>query len=140
MVQTVSRLALEGGPQAVTLPPGDRWQSISDAEVDAVTETLRSGSIYAPTATFEREFAALVGTKHALAVCNGTASIHSALFPVGVRPGDEVIVPSYTWHASITPIMHRGAHRSFVKWTNIPSPPTPRISAGVLRRAPRQWW
>jgi perosamine synthetase len=108
MVDTATRLALEGGPRAVTLPPGDRWQTISEAEIAAVTETMRSGSVYAPTAQFEQEFASFTGAKHAVAMCNGTATIHSALFACGVRAGDEVIVPSYTWHASITPIIHCG--------------------------------
>ena len=80
MVQTAAQLAIEGGPRAVTLPPGDRWQTISEAEIAAVAETMRSGHVYAPTALFEQEFAAFVGAKHALAMCNGTATIHSALF------------------------------------------------------------
>jgi perosamine synthetase len=106
--RTLEKLALEGGPKAVTVPPGDRWKAISDDEIAAVTETLRGGNVYDPTDLFEREFARYVGTRHALALCNGTATIHSALFATGVRRGDDVIVPSYTWHASITPILHCG--------------------------------
>jgi len=102
------RLAIEGGPKTVTVPPGDRWQHISDAEIAAVTETLRSRDVYAPTRLFERAFADFVGARYAVALCNGTAAIHSALFAAGVRTGDEVIVPSYTWHASISPILHCG--------------------------------
>ena len=108
VAQVATRLALEGGPKTVTVPPGDRWQTISDGEVAAVTEALHGADLYAPTAQLEREFAAFVGTKHALGLCNGTAALHSALFAAGVRAGDEVIVPSYTWHASITPILHCG--------------------------------
>lgn len=108
MVQTAERLAIEGGEKTVTLEPGDRWQTISDAEVEAVVAAMRAGNVYAPTPLFEQEFASFVGAKHALAMCNGTATIHSALFAAGVRHGDEVIVPSYTWHASITPILHCG--------------------------------
>ena len=58
---------------------------------------------------FEEEFRQLVGTRYALATCNGTAAIHSAVFAAGAREGMEVIVPSVTWHASITPILHCGA-------------------------------
>lgn len=103
-----ARLAIDGGPKAVTVPPGDRWEHISDAETAAVAETLRSQNVYAPTALFEREFAAFVGARFAVALCNGTAAVHSALFAAGVRAGHEVIVPSYTWHASISPILHCG--------------------------------
>jgi dTDP-4-amino-4,6-dideoxygalactose transaminase len=108
MVQTAERLALEGGAKTVTVPPGDRWQRISDAEVEAVVAAMRGPNVYAATPQFEQEFATFVGAKHAVALCNGTATIHSALFAAGVRAGDEVIVPSYTWHASITPIVHCG--------------------------------
>src|SRR5439155_10791281 len=108
MTLTASRLAIAGGPKTVTVPPDDRWQVISDAEREAVEEALRSPDLYAPTARFEREFRDFVVTSHALALCNGTPALHSALFACGVRAGDEVIVPSYTWHASITPILHCG--------------------------------
>jgi dTDP-4-amino-4,6-dideoxygalactose transaminase len=42
-------------------------------------------------------------------MCNGTATLHSAYFAVGVGPGKEVIVPSYTWHATATPVLQCGA-------------------------------
>src|SRR5687767_10854541 len=102
------RLAIDGGPKTVTVGHGDRWESISEAEIEGVVETLRGKNVYGSTDLFEQEFAAFVGAQYAVAVCNGTASIHSALFAAGVRAGDEVIVPSYTWHASITPILHCG--------------------------------
>jgi perosamine synthetase len=105
---TGKRLAIEGGPQSVTVPPGDRWPRVSEEEIAAVGDTLRSQDVYAPTTLFEQEFAAFVGATYAVALCNGTAAIHSALFAAGVRAGDEVIVPSYTWHASISPILHCG--------------------------------
>jgi len=108
MVVAAEGLALLGGPKTVTAKPGDRWERISEEEIEAVVATLRAADVYAETKTFEREFAEFVGTKHALGLCNGTAAIHSALFAAGVGPGDEVLVPSYTWHASITPILHCG--------------------------------
>jgi dTDP-4-amino-4,6-dideoxygalactose transaminase len=58
--------------------------------------------------TFESEFAAFAGTRYALAHANGTATLHAAMFAAGVKAGDEVIVPSYTWHATISPILHCG--------------------------------
>jgi len=60
-------------------------------------------------AKFEKAFKNMTGSEYALAMNNGTATLHSAYFAVGVGPGDEVIVPSYTWHASATPILQCGA-------------------------------
>lgn len=45
---------------------------------------------------FEKDFASFVGVKHGIAVCNGTAALETALFTLGVKPGDEVIMPSFT--------------------------------------------
>ena len=59
--------------------------------------------------TLEQDFRELTGCEHALAVTNGTAALHSAYFALGVGHGTEVIVPSYTWHASATPILLCGA-------------------------------
>ena len=47
-------------------------------------------------AEFERRFASYIGVKHGVAVCNGTAALETALFAVGIRKGDEVIMPSFT--------------------------------------------
>lgn len=58
---------------------------------------------------FERAFAEATGARYALAMNSGTASLHSAYFALGVGPGTEVIVPSYTWHATATPILQCGA-------------------------------
>jgi perosamine synthetase len=107
------RLALEGGPKAVTLPNVDRYPQITEAEIAAVVEVMRSGQISIGDGSgvigeLERNFAAMVGTRYALAQCNGTSCLHSAFFAAGVGSCDEVIVPSYTWHASISPILHCG--------------------------------
>ena len=47
-------------------------------------------------AKFEQAFAACIGRQHGVAVCNGTAAIEAGLFALGVGPGDEVIMPSFT--------------------------------------------
>jgi dTDP-4-amino-4,6-dideoxygalactose transaminase len=57
----------------------------------------------------ENAFRELTGSHYALAMSNGTATLHSAYFAVGAGPGREVIVPSYTWHATATPILLCGA-------------------------------
>ena len=58
---------------------------------------------------FESGFAAFVGTPHAVSVCNGTVALHLALLALGIQPGDEVIVPSLTYIASVNAIHYVGA-------------------------------
>lgn len=63
---------------------------------------------------FEREFAERVGAKHALAVSSGTAALHLALMEAGVRQGDEVMVSTFTFAASVNPIVYLGARPVFI--------------------------
>ena len=94
-------LAIEGGAPAVTSPIGDRWENITERERTLVNSALEAGSaVYDQIEYFEAEFRHFVGTRYALAVCNGTAALHSAMFAAGAARGREVIVPSVTWHAS----------------------------------------
>jgi dTDP-4-amino-4,6-dideoxygalactose transaminase len=58
---------------------------------------------------FETEFAAVVGSRHAVACASGTAAIHLALRVLGIGSGDEVLVPSLTFVASVNPITYVGA-------------------------------
>jgi perosamine synthetase len=60
-------------------------------------------------ARFEAEFARAAGSPHALGVCNGTVALHLALHALGIGPGDEVIVPSFTYIASVNTIAQCGA-------------------------------
>jgi len=75
---------------------------IDDDEIAEVTEALRSGWVTTgpKTKQFERDFAAAVGAKHAIAVNSCTAALHLALEAAGVRAGDEVITTPYTFAAS----------------------------------------
>ena len=63
---------------------------------------------------FENRFALYIGKKFGLTFCNGTSSIEAALFALGITEGDEVLVPSCTFHASIDPIVNLGATPIFV--------------------------
>jgi perosamine synthetase len=63
---------------------------------------------------FERRFADYVGAPHGLSVCNGTASLHLALLALGAGAGDEVIVPTLTYVASVNAIRYTGATPVFV--------------------------
>ena len=58
---------------------------------------------------FEREFAAAVGARHAVACSSGTAAIHLAVLALGIGPGDEVLVPTLTFVASANPVRYAGA-------------------------------
>jgi len=63
---------------------------------------------------FESEFRNFVGVEHATAVSNGTVALHLALVTLGIGPGDEVIVPSFTYIASVSTISITGATPVFV--------------------------
>jgi perosamine synthetase len=58
---------------------------------------------------FEAQFARYLGGVHATTVCNGTAALHLALLTLGIGPGDEVLVPTLTYIASVNAIAHVGA-------------------------------
>jgi dTDP-4-amino-4,6-dideoxygalactose transaminase len=84
---------------------------IGPEEIAAVTEVLESGMLASGkrVAQFEEEFAAAVGAEHAVAVGSGTASLHVGLLALGIGPGDEVIVPSFTFAASANSVRMVGA-------------------------------
>lgn len=63
---------------------------------------------------FEEEFAAAVGARHAAALSSGTAALHLALILAGVRPGDEVLVSTLTFAASVNPVLYLGARPVFI--------------------------
>jgi perosamine synthetase len=63
---------------------------------------------------FEREFAQRIDARHAASVCNGTVALHLALVALGIGPGDEVIVPTLTYVASVNAIAYTGATPVFV--------------------------
>lgn len=63
---------------------------------------------------YERELATYLGVDHVVAVSSGTAALHTALDTVGVRPGDEVLVPALSVVMSAAPITHLGARPVFV--------------------------
>jgi dTDP-4-amino-4,6-dideoxygalactose transaminase len=80
-------------------------------EFSAVQKVLESGwlTMGAVTQDFEQEFAAFTGSKHAFAVNNATAALHLACQAIGLKSGDEVIVPSLTFVATANAIRYTGA-------------------------------
>jgi dTDP-4-amino-4,6-dideoxygalactose transaminase len=106
------KLALDGGPKAVTNKLAG-WPQFGEKAISAVQEVLRSGKVNYWTGPkgmeFERKFAVWQGSKYAISASSGTAALHVALSALGIGPGDEVIVPSYTFIASSFSIVQAGA-------------------------------
>ena len=84
---------------------------ISEREIESVVETLRSGWITTgpKTKEFEKQIAAYVGTERVVCLNSSTAAMEMTLRLLGIGPGDEVIVPAYTYTASCSVICHVGA-------------------------------
>jgi dTDP-4-amino-4,6-dideoxygalactose transaminase len=110
--QAHSSLAINGG-KPIRSDAFAPWPSFSEEEIQAATQVLRSGKVNYWTGdegrNFEREYAAHVGTKHAIALANGTLALELALYALGIGSGDEVIVPSRTFVASASCVVMRGA-------------------------------
>ncbi|MEU6284912.1 aminotransferase class I/II-fold pyridoxal phosphate-dependent enzyme [Streptomyces sp. NPDC047028] len=85
-------------------------------EAAAVARVLEGGQYGHSEVTeeFERRIAAFLGVRDAVAVCSGTAALHTALLAAGVGPGHEVVVPSMTFCASVQAILSVGATPRFV--------------------------
>jgi 8-amino-3,8-dideoxy-alpha-D-manno-octulosonate transaminase len=116
-----NQLAIQGGEPAVRAPlppmyPGG--MRIDEKEEAAVLEVLRAKRLfryYGPNpgpskvAELEKRFAEIMGVQYAVAVTSGSAALMCGLAALGVGPGDEVIVPAYTWIASAEAVMGVGA-------------------------------
>ena len=85
--------------------------AVDDEVAAAADAAIRSGwwSMGPRVEEFERAFAELTGARHAVAVTNGTASLHLALLAAGCGPGDEVVLPSLNFVAAANSIRHVGA-------------------------------
>ena len=107
-----NKLAYLGGAKAVQGDPGDMfdWPIVTPEIEEAVLEVLRAGKMSGTEVTieFEKEFAAWHGIKYALAHKTGTASLHAAMFGLGIGTGDEIICPSITYWASCLPVYSLG--------------------------------
>ena len=107
-----STLAIDGGAplRSKAFAP---WPWFEDEVIEAAVQPLHSGKVNYWTGnegrSFEAEYAASIGCKHAIAVANGTVALELALYALGIGPGDEVIVASRTFIASASCIVIRGA-------------------------------
>lgn len=106
------RLAQEGG-EPIRKEPFRPWPLFTEHHIQTVGNILRSGRVNYWTGEegrlFEKEYAAFLGTKHAIAVANGTVALELALYSLGVGRGDEVIVTSRSFVASASCAVARGA-------------------------------
>ncbi len=85
--------------------------SLSEEEVQSVLGPLRSGwLVQGPKVReFEEKWSAFTGAKHSIAVTSCTTGLHLSLAALGIQPGDEVIVPAFTWIATANVVEHMGA-------------------------------
>ena len=114
------RLAIKGGAPAKQNPDPPMYpggMEIGDEEEQAVLEVLRAKRLfryYGPgeadskASQLERAFAEKTGARYAVAVTSGTAALVCGLQGIGIGPGDEVIVPAYTWIASASAVVAAG--------------------------------
>ena len=97
---------------------------VSDEDLAAVVDTYRSGwlSMGPRTEELEERFAEFTGARHAIAVANGTAGLHLIVLAAGLGPGDEVVVPSLTFVASVNSIRYTGATPVFADIAGLDAP------------------
>ena len=89
---------------------------MTSADEKAVLEVVRTGRWYRGRSVeqFEKSFAQMHGAKHCVAVSSGTSALYASLAALGVGPGDEVIVPPYTFVATVNVVMLHYAMPVFV--------------------------
>jgi dTDP-4-amino-4,6-dideoxygalactose transaminase len=109
--------ALLGGPK-VRSEKFPSWPVSGELEEHALIDTLRSGRWYRgngqQTKKFEEAYRKLTGARHCLATANGTSALYVSLNALGIQPGDEVIVPPYTFIATINVVLRQYALPVFV--------------------------
>ncbi len=110
-------LAVNGATPVRTIP-FPTWPVYTEEDAQAVSDTILSGKWGSSKGdrvhTLEDQFAAFQQAKHGIAVTNGTTALNLALQSVGLTPGDEVIVPAYTFIATATTVLMSNAVPVFV--------------------------
>jgi len=108
----MAELALNGGKKSKQ-KPFPVWPHYDDAEKKAVLDVLESRVWWRTPGTrtlaFEQEFAKFHGAKHGLAVTNGTAALEVTMSALGIGPGDEVIIPNFTFVATASAVLYANA-------------------------------
>src|SRR5262245_16976962 len=110
-MSTDARLAIDGGTPAVTTPSPKR-RRFDAIEREALLQALENENLFrylredeSQVRVFERQFDETIGAAHALAVSSGTAALACGLVGLGVGPGDEVILPGYTYISSAAAVI-----------------------------------
>jgi perosamine synthetase len=111
------------------------WPDVGAEEAQAVAEVLESGQLTMgpKVEELERALAEACGTEHAVAVSSGTAALHLAVLALGVGPGDEVLLPAYTFPATANVVALAGARPVFVDV----DPETMNLDPAKLELGPR---
>jgi dTDP-4-amino-4,6-dideoxygalactose transaminase len=108
----MSQLAIKGG-KPVRTKPISCWPVFDKKEEKYLLDVLQSGSWVKTSGKvnekFEKEFSKFQQSKYTVTVCNGTVALRIALYAAGIGPGDEVIVPSYTFVATATAVIEANA-------------------------------
>jgi dTDP-4-amino-4,6-dideoxygalactose transaminase len=106
------QLALKGGEKSKQ-KPFPIWPQYDDAERKALIEVLESRIWWRTPGTrtlaFEQEFAKFHGAKRGIAVTNGTAALEVTMSALGIGPGNEVIIPDFTFVATASAVLYAGA-------------------------------
>jgi len=114
----MEELAVFGGPRAV--PPGmvKTWPPLTKADRAAVMSVFDANILHgtsAPNAVkLQQEWADFLGVKYCLVTNSGTAALHMAIAATGIGPGDEVILPAFTYWSSAAAVLHQNAIPIFV--------------------------
>jgi len=115
------RLARDGGPPARTRPEAPMFpggMEVGDEELEALARVIRGKNLFRyygvgdgpqEVELFEQEFAAHMGARHALCLNAGSSALICGLIGAGVGPGDEVLIPAYTWNATPNAVLAAGA-------------------------------
>lgn len=115
---------------------------VTESEIQALTRAVTSGWV-APLGPevdgFEADICEFTGIGHALALSSGTAAIHLALMALGVKPGDEVVVPTLTFGATAFAVTYTGAKPVFLDVEEQSWGLDPGLLESVLARHPRRF-
>jgi perosamine synthetase len=129
-------LALLGGRSILSSGELRGWPNLTADDEDAVLAALRDAMPWRwpmrAATELEEAWSELTGAPYVLAVNSGTAALHMALVAVGVRPGDEVLVPADTFGATAQAVLHAGARPVFVDSDPVTYTIDPALAASAV--------